>query len=140
MLWSQFAMASVPASDALSRAQLEKTRALDGSLLFIDGLPSEKGGFRLPMFGGGGDQTLPAPPVDASLLRFAAERGAIHAYLLLENEARARTIPRASSLDSHAQPLSYANAQAAIEKCMAVLSSLDLCATILAPEQGLSVR
>lgn len=118
LLWSSFAMSNLPASDALRREDLGGTRDLSSGLLFVDNLASEKGGGGL--FGG-----LPfgkknaaaegaAPPLDRSALELASSRGALHAFVLLQDDA-------------------------AVQECVDLLAGLPLCATIIAPEAGTSV-
>lgn len=110
-LWSSFAMASVPPGASLKASELGRTRALEYGLLFIDLLPSEPSGFRLPFM----EQKAPiAPPLDRQLIDLASERGALHTYILVSGEA-------------------------ALAECVEALSSSSLRATLIALEDGTSV-
>ena len=114
LLWSSFAMSSLPAADALKRSELSTSRALESGLLFLDALPAEAGGWQ--PFGGGKKAAKDgeAPRLDRSAIELAAARGAQHAFVLLKGDA-------------------------AILECVALLESLPLCATLIAPEEGITV-
>ena len=114
LLWSSFAMSSLPAADALKRSELSTSRALESGLLFLDALPAEAGGWQ--PFGGGKKAAKDgeAPQLDRSAIELAAARGAQHAFVLLKGDA-------------------------AILECVALLESLPLCATLIAPEEGITV-
>ena len=111
LLWSSFAMASVPAGASARVNELPRTRALEQSMLFIDLLPPEADGFRLPFMQ---KKTPSAPALDRALVDAASERGALHAYILLSGEP-------------------------ALAQCVEALSSSPLRATLIALEEGTTV-
>ena len=129
MLWSSFAMSSVNTGAWTDRDSLLKTTVMAGSLLFVDATATE---------GGGGGFSLPNPfakkapttaagaaPVDAELLKYAAARGALHAYVLTEGTDAA-----------------VSAAVAACESAITELETSDgaaLCATVIAPCSGATI-
>lgn len=136
LLWSSFAMAAVTSGNWLDRDEMVGTYALEGALLFIDCTSADAGGggFSLPSLpnpfapkpakaaaGGGGA----APEVDEELLKFAAARGAQHAYLLVDGDDAA-----------------VASAVAACEEAIGGFEggSVTLCVTILAPVGGATLE
>ncbi|KOO30030.1 hypothetical protein Ctob_006320 [Chrysochromulina tobinii] len=117
LLWSSFAMSNLPAADALKRSELSTSRVLESGLLFLDALPAEAGGWLSGLPFGGGKKAVKdgeAPLLDLSALELAAARGAQHAFVLLKGDA-------------------------AILECVTLLKSLPLCATLIAPEEGVTV-
>ena len=119
VLWSSFAMSSVPSGNWVDAAELPKMpRNMNSALVFIDGMTSEKkGGFQLP-FGKKKAATDEAPPLDVATISAAASLGASHVYVLLDGDV------------------------AALDSCVDALKSVgssDLCATIIAPASGVSL-
>ena len=80
-------------------------------------LPAEAGGWLSGLPFGGGKKAVKdgeAPLLDLSALELAAARGAQHAFVLLKGDA-------------------------AILECVTLLKNLPLCATLIAPEEGVTV-
>ena len=120
VLWSQFMMSNVPAQDLIEPEDLPRSRRVEQSLVFIDCTTTEGGG-GLPnpfdLFGKKKPKAQvagAAKPVDVELLKLAQARGAKHTFVLVEGSA--------------------------VRSCFETLSSLQLCATIIAPEDGVELK
>lgn len=124
LLWSSFAMSSVSSSDWIDRSELTRTRALQGSLLFLDATAGESAGGSLFGLFGSKKADTGTPALDVELLRFAAARGAAHAYVLLDGDDAA-----------------VGAAATACNEAISELESADtvLCTTIIAPVAGVAL-
>ena len=125
VLWSQFMMSSVPSSDSVDRGDIERSPKLAGSLLFIDCTASAAGGGGLPnplgaLFGGKKVTAQAGRAPDAELLSLAQARGAAHVYVMVDGGEGGGT--------------------AVLGECARALSGLGLCATLIAPEDGVALQ
>ena len=125
VLWSSFAMSSVPSGSWLDRKQLSTMRSLDEALIFVDATTSDAGGFLGGGLGGifGGKKAAAAaaaaPELDVATLEAAARLGARHVYLLLDDDD-----------------------PAVLDAAVGALTASDgaPCATILAPASGCRLK
>jgi hypothetical protein len=124
-LWSQFMMSSVPQQDKASRSDLDRSPRVVESLLFIDCTKAAAGGGGgLPNpFGMFGDKVVAQAGrlPDAALLSLAAGRGAMHVYVMVDGTGEG-------------------GGTAALAECVASLQGLGLCATLIAPEDGVALE
>lgn len=123
VLWSQYMMSSVPSSDAISRDELERSPRMAESLLFIDCTMSVAGGgLPNPFSGLFGNKIEPqagrAP--DPMLLSLAAARSATHVYVMVDGGESGGT--------------------AALQEYARTLEESGLTATLIAPEDGVTLQ
>lgn len=121
VLWSQFMMSSVPASSSMDREDLARTRQLQEALLILDCTTPEAGGgggggLPNPLAGLFGSKAKPlSEALDRELLSVAEARDVSHVYILLDGS------------------------EAALSEAVEALAPLSLCATLIAPEAGVTL-
>ena len=168
MLWSSFAMASVTSDAWIDVKEVKATRALEGSLLFLDATSGEGGGgFSLPELPkielpnpfakkGAATATKPAASpssasstpgaLDEELLKYAAARKAVHAFVLCDGDeaaveaaVAACTVAIEELEDPNAPAPKAAGGDDDEEEATEAPPRVGLCTTIIAPANGVSL-